>query len=106
MSVAYNNFARGGKKPQLVCNDQMAVLCQFMSSARFYAGHKKAQREIPAVARRFHQQLSTITFLDPRPSLMRQYSFKSELRLRETGRNLSGVLHNLCQEGGAKNQVS
>ena len=40
MSVAYNNFARGGRKPQIACSDQMAVLCQLMSSARFYSGHK------------------------------------------------------------------
>ena len=105
MSVAYNNFARGGRKPQIVCSDQMAVLCQLMSSARFYPGHKKAQTTIPAVTRRIHQQLSTITFLDPRPSLMRGYSFKSEQRLTETGGNLSGVLHNLCQREGAREQV-
>ncbi|MCY4030472.1 MAG: ATP-binding protein [Acidobacteria bacterium] len=105
MSVAYNNFARGGRKPQIVCSDQMAVLCQLMSSARFYPGHKKAQTTIPAVTRRIHHQLSTITFLDPRPSLMRGYSFKSEQRLTETGGNLSGVLHNLCQREGAREQV-
>ena len=105
MAVAYNNFARGGRKPQIVCNDQMAVLCQLMSSARFYPGHKKAQKEIPAVARHFHEQLSTITFLDPRPSLMRDYSFKSEQRLTETGGNLSGVLYSLCREDKAKEQV-
>lgn len=105
MSVAYNNFAPGGRKPQIVCSDQMAVLCQLMSSARFYPGHKKAQTKIPAVARQFHEQLSTITFLDPRPSLMRGYSFKSEQRLTETGGNLSGVLHSLCQEEEAKAQV-
>ena len=32
--VAYNNFARGGKKPKVVCIDQMAVLVQLQSSAR------------------------------------------------------------------------
>ena len=98
MWVAYNNFARGGKKPQIRCSDQTAVLCQLMSSARFYGGHTKAQQEIPAATRRFHEQLSTITLLDPRPSLMRSYSFKTEQNLAESGRNLSAVLYNLCQE--------
>ena len=97
MSVAYNNFARGGRKPQIACSDQMAVLCQLMSSARFYSGHKKAQKEIPATTSRFHQQLSTITWLDPRPSLMRAYSFKTERRLTGSGANLSGALYNLCE---------
>ena len=98
MWVAYNNFARGGKKPQIRCSDQTAVLCQLMTSARFYGNHKKAQQVIPFETRRFHQQLSTITLLDPRPSLMRSYSFKTEQHLAESGRNLSGVLYNLCQE--------
>ena len=98
MWVAYNNFARGGKKPQIRCSDQTAVLCQLMTSARFYGSHKKAQQVIPLETRRFHQQLSTITLLDPRPSLMRGYSFKTEQNLAESGRNLSGVLYNLCQE--------
>jgi hypothetical protein len=33
LRVAYNNFARGGKKPQVTCNDQMAILLQLQSSA-------------------------------------------------------------------------
>ena len=41
MFVAYNNFARGGRKPQIACSDQTAVLCQLMSAARFYPGHKE-----------------------------------------------------------------
>ena len=36
---------------------------------------------------------------------MRDYSFKSEQHLTETGGNLSGVLHNLCQEEVAREQV-
>ena len=105
MFVAYNNFARGGKKPQIMCSDQMAVLCQLMSSARFAGGHKKAQREIPAVTERFHRTLSDITLLDPRPSHMRGYSFKNEQTLTEDGGNLSGVLYNLCQDHGAKGEL-
>lgn len=105
MWVAYNNFARGGKKPQIRCSDQTAVLCQLMTSARFYGGHTKAQQEIPAATRQFHQQLSTITLLDPRPSLMRGYSSKTEQNLTESGRNLSGVLYNLCQERENKAQL-
>ena len=105
MFVAYNNFARGGRKPQLMCNDQMAVLVQLMTSARFESGHKKAQQEIPAVTRGFHRLLSDITLLDPRPSLMRNYSPMSEQKLDESGENLSGVLYNLCQDKDVKNEL-
>ncbi len=105
MRVAYNNFLRGGKKPQIVCSDQMAVLSQLTSPAIFYRGHKKAQKDIPATARRFRQQLSAITLLDPRPSLMRDYSPKSEQELEDSGRNLSGVLYNLCQKEDIQNNL-
>jgi len=97
LRVAYNNFARGGKKPQLTASDQMAILVQLQSSARFEGGHRKAQKEIPQVTSRYQDWLSRITFLDPSPRAMRDYSFKTDETLRETGANLSGVLFNLCQ---------
>ena len=105
MFVAYNNFARGGKKPQITCSDQMTVLWQLVSPARFYRGHAKAVETIPATTHRIHRQLSTITPLDPRPSLMRGYSFKSEQNLTESGRNLSGVLYNLCETSEVKDEL-
>ena len=105
MYVAYNNFAPGGRKPQIPCSDQTAVLCQLMSPAPFYHGHKKAQKEIPAATSRFHRQLADVTFLDPRPSLMRGYSFKTEQNLTGSGANLSGVLYNLCRETETKQQL-
>lgn len=105
MCVAYNNFARGGKKPQILCSDQTAVLCQLMSPAPFYHGHKAAQERIPAAAGRLHRQLANVTFLDPRPSLMRGYSFKTERNLTGSGANLSGVLYNLCQETETRREL-
>ena len=99
--VAYNNFARGGKKPQLTCTDQMAVLVQLQSSARFESGHKKALKEIPTMARRYQHWLSNIVFLDPQPTAMRKYSFKTERMLTGNGDNLSGVLYNLCEKDGS-----
>ena len=105
MFVAYNNFVRGGRKPQITCSDQMTVLWQLTSPARFYRGHTRAVETIPETTRRLHQQLSTITLLDPRPSLMRGYSFKSEQSLTESGRNLSGVLYNLCEKTEIKDEL-
>ena len=96
--VAYNNFARGGRKPQIVCSDHMAVLTQLQSAARFDTTHRSAQRRIPEVCTYFSDNLSRVLFLDPQPALMRNYSFKSESALSGDGRNLSGVLWNLCQD--------
>ena len=100
--VSYNNFARGGRKPRVNCNNQMAVLHQLQSSARFESGHNMAQKEIPQVFKQYQDWLSAIVFLDPQPPAMRGYSFKSERRLSGDGANLSGVLYNLCCESETK----
>jgi len=105
LRVAYNNFARGGRKPQVACNDQMAILLQLQSSARFEAGHKVAQTTIPEVCKRYQEILSNTLFLDPQPSAMRGYAFKAEHRLRGDGGNLSGVLFNLCQDESSKTEI-
>ena len=44
-------------------------------------------------------------FLEPEPSLMRNYGHKTDLILREKGQNLSGVLYNLCQSTTSKQAV-
>ena len=103
--VAYNNFARGGRKPQVACIDQMAVLVQLESSARFEHGQRMAQRVIPEVTTQYQGWLSNIVFLDPQPSTMRDYSFKTERTLSGDGANLSGVLYNLCRETSTKREV-
>ena len=103
--VAYNNFARGGKKPQVVCTDQMAVLVQLQSSARFGGGQRTAQRVIPEVTKQYQGWLSNIVFLDPQPSTMRDYSLKTDRTLSGNGANLSGVLFNLCREKATKREV-
>lgn len=105
LRVAYNNFARGGKKPQVTCNDQMAILLQLQSSARFEAGHKAAQTTIPEVCQKFQEVLSNTLFLDPQPSAMRAYSFKTESRLRGDGSNLSGVLFALSRSKKGKSEI-
>ncbi|MFM4828373.1 MULTISPECIES: AAA family ATPase [Aeromonas] len=102
--VAYNNFAKGGKKPQINCTDQIAILNQLASSAMFESGHKKAQTEIPKVTTRFNSLLANTLFLDPVPSLMRNGSFPDK-RLRGDCSNLSGVLYTLCQYSGPKAEI-
>jgi predicted ATPase len=105
LRVAYNNFARGGKKPQLICNDQLAIMHQLQSSARFDSGHRKAQLTIPKTCRQFQETLSNIFFLDPQPRLMRSYSFKGEKTLKGDGANISGILFSLCADKKKKNDL-
>ncbi len=93
--VAYNNFARGGTKPHIICSDQSAIFTQLDSPASFHARNKKARQVIPEIVRNYQQWLSNILFLDPSPSRMRDYAFKSDKRLQGDGTNLSSVLYAL-----------
>jgi predicted ATPase len=98
VGVAYNNFAKGGNKPRITCNDQSAIFTQLTSPATF--GNSQTSKEnIPAVAKQYERWLSSILFLDPVPARMREYSFPSEKRLQGDGTNLSGVLFNLLGIG-------
>lgn len=93
--VAYNNFARGGKKPHITVSDQMAVFTQLDSPASFQPNHDRAQEEIPKAVRHYQRLLAGVLFLDPVPARMRDYSFASEKQLQGDGANLSSVLYDL-----------
>jgi predicted ATPase len=101
VKVAYNNFARGGKKPHVNCTDQIAIMNQLASSAMFESGHQKAQKEIPETTAKFQKLLEDTLFLDPVPSLMRGDSYPDK-RLRGDCANLSGVLFTLCKSVESK----
>lgn len=105
LRIAYNNFARGGRKPQVVCNDQLAIFHQLQSAARFDSGHKRAQNQIPKVCRYYQESLSNIHFLDPQPRSMRSYSFKGEKLLKGDGSNISGILFSLCSSAVGKKRL-
>ncbi|MEM9984732.1 MAG: AAA family ATPase, partial [Bacteroidota bacterium] len=95
VSIEYNNFARGGKKPQLDGLDQTSIFLQLGSAARFKDGHQQAKRVIPEVCKSFETALAQILFLDPVPQRMRDYAFLNNNELQGDGSNLSAVLHHL-----------
>ena len=95
VGVAYNNFSKGGRKPHVICTDQRAIFTQLTSEAPFDARHPLARKQIPPATKALEQWLSSILFLDPAPSQMRDYAFPSDRRLQGNGRNLSAVLYNL-----------
>ena len=95
--VAYNNFARGGKKPHIPVSDQTAVFSQLLSPASFQASHKKAQDIIPEICGQYKLILADALFLDPIPARMRGYGFLADKKLLGDGSNLSSVLYSLCK---------
>ena len=103
LRVAYNNFARGGIKPQITCDNRQAVFTQLTTPARFST--PQAQRKLPEVTQAFRQMLENILFLDPAPRRMRDYSFVTDNELQGDGANLSSVLFWLCERQDQKAQV-
>lgn len=95
MRIAYNNFARGGRNPQLNFSDQTAVFSQWTSVVPALTTNQKAKRQLKETSEAFEQALSTIIFLDPNPAKMREYSFLSDKKLLGDGSNLSSVLYHL-----------
>jgi len=95
VGIVYDNFARGGVKPRITCNDQGAIFTQLTSPASFAASHKESQKKIPLTTRSFETTLAAMLFLDPVPARMRDYSFPSEKQIRGDGENLSGALYHL-----------
>lgn len=103
--VAYNNFARGGKKPSIVCSSHMAIFTQLLSEIRFRPESAKSREVIPRVAEAYVRWLSGIVFLEPEPSVMRTYGHKTDKILAKHGENLSGVIFNLCRDPELKREV-
>ncbi|GKW50802.1 AAA family ATPase [Halomonas sp. NCCP-2165] len=102
ISVAYNNFRKGPKKPHIPCSNRQAVFYQLETPGRFQQSHTEAQELIPAVTRALRETLRTIVFLDPRPAQMRDYEYAGDKHLKEDGSNLSAVLYQLCQSPESK----
>lgn len=114
ITVSYNNFARGGKKPQVVCSDQLPIFSQLSYAGKLNPNHKKSISVIVPRARLTEEFLSKILFLDPSPSAMRGYSFVTDSQLQGNGSNISAVLYNLInskespllnQEGSQKQEI-
>lgn len=103
VQVAYNNFARGGRKPSLACSNRQAIFTQLDIPSRFNAG--PARERIPNIVTTFRDNLQQILFLDPNPRNMGGYSFIVDKQLQEDGANLSSVLYNLCEIDGKKEEV-
>lgn len=103
LKIAYNNFARGGIKPQISCDNRQAVFTQLTTPARFTT--PKAQEKLPAYTQKFRQTLEQMLFLDPIPQQMRGYSFIRDTDLQGDGANISSVLFDLCKEKQQRERI-
>lgn len=91
LSVKYDNFARGGRKPQTAASSERSVLSQYREIAQKNLNIKECNQLLRAVMR--HLQASFV--FDPNPKLMHSYERIGNNILSKDGANLSAVLHSL-----------
>ncbi|TVR01772.1 MAG: ATP-binding protein [Deltaproteobacteria bacterium] len=105
LRVAYNNYRRGGRKPQIECVDHQPVFAQLQSPARFGKDHAQSRKRIPVACQAVQHTLGAMLFLDPDPNAMRVWADKHGKRLLPNGANVSAVLHNLCTDEEARSTL-
>lgn len=91
LTVSYDNFARGGRKPQTFVSSQRSVLSQYRSFASKNRNFKDCERLVSIVT----NHLQTSFVFDPSPRLMRSYERIGNSVLSKDGANLSAVLYAL-----------
>ena len=96
--VEYNNFARGGRKPQTAVSATRSVLSQY----EHFATKNRKLRESLHLIRAVRDHLRASFVFDPKPSAMRRYERIGHDSLLRDGSNLSSVLYNLSENGNDK----
>lgn len=95
--VEYNNFARGGRKPQVAVSATRSVLSHY---ERFATKNRQLGVSLHLIkAVRNHLRASFV--FDPRPDAMRRYERIGHDALLRNGSNLSSVLFSLNQNDPA-----
>ena len=96
--VEYNNFARGGKKPQVGVSATRSVLSQY----EHFASKNQKLLESLELIMAVRQHLRASFVFDPRPDAMRRYERIGHDSLLRDGSNLSSVLYHLKENGTDK----
>ena len=89
--VKYDNFASGGRKPQIAASSERSVLSQYREIAQKNQNFKECMRLVHSVMN--HLQASFV--FDPNPKLMHGYERIGNSVLSRDGANLSAVLYAL-----------
>ncbi len=89
--VIYDNFARGGRKPQVAASSDRSVLSQYPEIAQKNLKLKQCVRLVQKIM--YHLQASYV--FDPNPKLMHGYERIGNNILSKDGANLSAVLYAL-----------
>ena len=91
LAVKYDNFARGGRKPQTAASSERSVLSQYREIAQKNRNIKESFLWVQFIMH--HLQASFV--FDPNPKLMHGYERIGNNILSKDGANLSTVLYSL-----------
>lgn len=91
LTVQYDNFARGGRKPRVQVASDRSVLSQYREFAA--SKNRKYTESLGFVAIISYPQESFV--FDPDPKLMHSYERVGDTILKRNGSNLSAVLYGL-----------
>lgn len=92
LTVQYDNFARGGRKPRVQVASERSVLSQYLEFAAS-KNRKYIESLWPVQAVMSYLQASFV--FDPDPKLMHSYERVGDTILKRNGSNLSAVLYGL-----------
>lgn len=91
LTVQYDNFAQGGRKPRVQVASDRSVLSQYRE---FAAKNRKYQESLLLVQAVMSYLQASFVF-DPNPKLMHSYERVGDTILKRNGSNLSAVLYGL-----------
>ena len=98
ITMEYNHFAQGGRKPRVAVSATRSVLSQY----EHFATKNRKLRESLYLIRTVRDHLRASFVFDPKPSAMRRYERIGHDSLLRDGSNLSSVLHGLKTNGETK----
>lgn len=92
LTVQYDNFARGGRKPRVQVASDRSVLSQYRE---FAASKNRKYIESLRLVQAVTSYLQASFVFDPDPKLMHSYERVGDTILKRNGSNLSAVLYGL-----------
>ena len=92
LTVQYDNFARGGRKPHVQVSSDRSVLSQYRE---FAASNNLSYKNWLQAVQGIMSHLQASFVFDPDPKLMHNYERVGDTILKKNGSNLSAVLYGL-----------
>jgi predicted ATPase len=100
LRIRYNNFDKGGRKPQISASPMQSFLSQYKD----FAVNNKKRAACLALTNNLAKYLYASFVFDPNPKLMREYERIGDQVLTKNASNISAVLYGLSQGDEAQRE--